>query len=216
MGVGPSPPRSSELLIEAALAQTSSRPTILVIDALDRLQNFKGESGTNVVGKPTQDCINAFEKVKKGGIPLGTDDPPGCCTVDSFYNYVDYMDPTNFHELSLPRPAEKAHLSNPDGSMPNRVKWQYHYLQVTSPAHTFSARPWLCWHVSSHRRAWASLSSRLESRHAPALTDAAWSARGSFPFDPDLLWRRLALHRARLGARCTRLFVARTVWLYRR
>jgi len=121
---------AAELLIEAALAQTSSRPTILVIDALDRLQNFKGESGTNVVGKPTQDCINAFEKVKKGGIPLGTDDPPGCCTVDSFYNYVDYMDPTNFHELSLPRPAEKAHLSNPDGSMPNRVKWQYHYLQT--------------------------------------------------------------------------------------
>ena len=38
------------------------------------------------------------------------------------------MDSSAFNELPLPRPPEKAHLSNPDGTMPNRVKWQYHYL----------------------------------------------------------------------------------------
>ena len=37
------------------------------------------------------------------------------------------MDPSNFVDLPLPRPAEKAHL-NAEGIVPPRVRWQYHYL----------------------------------------------------------------------------------------
>ena len=36
---------AAELLIEAALARTAARPTILVVDSLDRLKSFTGESG---------------------------------------------------------------------------------------------------------------------------------------------------------------------------
>ena len=31
--------------------------------------------------------------------------------------------------MDLPRPAEPAHLG-PDGTVSDRVKWQYHYLQT--------------------------------------------------------------------------------------
>lgn len=34
---------AAEVLIEAALKQTTSRPTILVVDSYDRLRNFKGK-----------------------------------------------------------------------------------------------------------------------------------------------------------------------------
>ena len=41
---------AAEVLIEAALKQTTSRPTILVVDSYDRLRNFKGERGGGGLG----------------------------------------------------------------------------------------------------------------------------------------------------------------------
>lgn len=121
---------AAELLIEVAQTQTTSRPTIIVIDALDRLENFTGEDGSQPLAKATRACLDAIEDVRKGGVPLGTDDTPGCVTVDEFYDVTaDYMDPSEYNDLPLPRPAEPAHIGT-DGTIPNRVKWSYHYLQT--------------------------------------------------------------------------------------
>jgi len=119
---------AAELLIEAAMVQTLARPVILVVDALNRLKNFKGESGDGPIDASTASCMSKLESCKKGAVPLGVDDAPAQVAVNQFYALDSFMDSSAFNELPLPRPPEKAHLSNPDGTMPNRVKWQYHYL----------------------------------------------------------------------------------------
>ena len=48
-------PQSGELLLEAALAQTTSKPTILVVDSLSRLKNF--------TSKETADCVKKLQKL---------------------------------------------------------------------------------------------------------------------------------------------------------
>lgn len=49
--------------------------------------------------------------------------------MSQFYDIGDFVDPNAFNDMELPRPAETAHL-RPDGTIPDRVKWQYHYLQA--------------------------------------------------------------------------------------
>jgi len=119
---------AAELLIEAAMVQTASRPTILVIDSLDRLKkNFRGEGGDGEIHSTTAACIERLEQARKRGVPLGTDDLPEQASFNQFYSVDEFMTPTNFNELPLPRPPEAAHVQ-PDGSISDRVKWQYHYL----------------------------------------------------------------------------------------
>ena len=68
---------AAELLVEAALLKTAARPTILVVDSLDRLQNFKGEDGKGKVDTRTQVCIDRLEMVvpwhKLGSLPVTLD-----------------------------------------------------------------------------------------------------------------------------------------------
>ena len=53
-----------------------------------------------------------------------------------------FLDPSAFNELPLPRPAEQAHLAGrTDGTVPDRVKWQYHYLATFCAAGYPSAHP---------------------------------------------------------------------------
>lgn len=120
---------AAEFLIEAAMSQTTSRPVILVIDSLDRLQNFKGEDGKGKLSSVSQECIDKLKKAKDKGVPLGTDGEAKEEAVNRFYNPADYNDPLGFNDLALPRPVEKDHLDGA-GKLPPRVKWQYHYLQT--------------------------------------------------------------------------------------
>ena len=96
------------MTVEAALEQTSARPTILVIDSMDRLENFRGEDGKQQMGVATQDCTNLWKKIKASGCIFGTDDLPSCVTINQFYDVNDFMDPANFFDKPLPRPAEAA------------------------------------------------------------------------------------------------------------
>lgn len=47
---------ASDLLIEAALAKTSNRPIIIVVDSLKRLQNFRGPTGTESIAL-SRNCL---------------------------------------------------------------------------------------------------------------------------------------------------------------
>ena len=120
------------MLLEAAMMSTSSLPSILVIDSIKRLKVFRGETGFDSVLAPaTQDCIAKLKAIRGGGVPFGTDQVPTCVVIGQFYDPHIYMYPDNFNDLALPRPAEPDHLKGrTDGKPPERVRWQYHYLQT--------------------------------------------------------------------------------------
>lgn len=120
---------ASDLLIEAALMQTRSRPPILVIDSQARLKSFRGPSGKGELVEATASCCAKLKAIKACGVIFGTDEACGCATINQFYNVDDFVDPNNpkFLEGDMPCPAEPAHL-RPDGTVSQRVKWQYHYL----------------------------------------------------------------------------------------
>ena len=104
---------------------TSSKPKVVVIDSMCRLKNFTCPQ--------TEDCKEKLSKIKAVGKPFGSDDAIGdkipCFDVKEFYNYKEFSDGTVFEELELPRPPEPAHVGV-DGTVPPRVRWQYHYLQT--------------------------------------------------------------------------------------
>ena len=52
---------AAELLIEAAMTQTTSRPVTLVIDSYSRLRNFHGEA--------TASCISRAHTVPSSPLP---------------------------------------------------------------------------------------------------------------------------------------------------
>ena len=116
------------------MAATSARPMIVVIDSFARLRNFTGpgpEAGP--IGAETQKCLDSLEKIRqaKNCVPLGSDDPLSPTVVKEFYNPDDFQDFESYYDLPLPRMAEAAHTrGRPDGSVPERVRWQYHYLQT--------------------------------------------------------------------------------------
>ena len=120
---------AAELLIEAAMAQTPSRPTVLCLDSMDRLKVFTGVQGDGPLAASTVACLASLEQVKGGAVPLGTDAVPSQEAINQFYSVDDFVEHSNYHQLPLPRPPEATHLL-PDGtvSVPDRVKWQYHYL----------------------------------------------------------------------------------------
>ena len=113
---------AAELLLEAALAQTTQRPTVLVIDRVERFHNFTSEQTTR--------HLEHLATLRQGAQPFGADASPDVETLDRFNNWRDFMDPEAFHNLPLPREPEQGHMRD-DGSVADRVKWQYHYLQTS-------------------------------------------------------------------------------------
>ena len=53
--------------------------------------------------------------------------------LSQFYTVDDFVDPNDYNDLPLPRRKEEAHIRD-DGTIPDRVKWQYHYLQARHAA----------------------------------------------------------------------------------
>ena len=124
---------AADLLIEAAMAATANPPPVVVIDSLQRLRNFTGEKGDGDIGAETQKCLDDLERMKapKNCQPLGSDDPVGNTAIHQFYDPEEFQEFANYYDLPLPRPPEAAHTrGRPDGSVPERVRWQYHYLQT--------------------------------------------------------------------------------------
>ena len=61
---------AAEILIEAAMQQTSSRPTCVVIDSTKRLQNFRGEKGDGDLYPGPQSVLDKLELIKGGCVGL--------------------------------------------------------------------------------------------------------------------------------------------------
>ena len=112
---------AAELLLEAALAQTASRPTVLVIDTLERLGLFSSET--------TADHLEALQQLRAKAEPLGSDAALEAEVLPPFYRWEGFLEPSDFYEAPLPREAEAGHLRE-DGSVSDRIKWQYHFLQT--------------------------------------------------------------------------------------
>merc|ERR1740138_1133756 len=58
---------AAEYLIEMAMEQTQMRPTIVIVDSKDRLENF-----TKAGCKEAQSCLDQMEKVREAGKIFGT------------------------------------------------------------------------------------------------------------------------------------------------
>ena len=116
---GPSP--SAELLIEAAMGSTTARPTILVVDSMQRLSLFSSEA--------TEACIASINAVRKAATPIGTD-AGVVIPYAPYYAHDEYMYPERFLDVDLPRTPEPAHLDANGLVSDTRIIWQYHYLQT--------------------------------------------------------------------------------------
>ena len=107
---------AAELLIESAMAQTTARPTVIVIDSYTRLQNFKGKDGKGQLCKATKACMDSMELARKGGVPLGTDDAPAMASIDIFYSVDEYDNPLKYIGMELLRKPEPTHVG-PNGEL---------------------------------------------------------------------------------------------------
>ena len=128
------------------MTKTTSAPRIVVMDSLDRLENFRGEGGKES-GDPmvdsTQACVDKLMAIKASAKPMGTGGPPDAGAHTLFYEKSTFMDPSKFYEEPLPRPMEKEHIikeKQEDGTekevVAERVRWSYHYLSTVSSAGT--------------------------------------------------------------------------------
>ena len=114
---------AADLLIESAKDQSESTPTVVVIDSFSRLKNFTCDEA--------KECIEKMKTVRNAGCDYAVDasPPTAPAPVKRFYQTADFADPKVYVGQELPRPAEKAHIGA-DGRVPDRVVWQYFYLQT--------------------------------------------------------------------------------------
>ena len=112
---------TAELLLELAMEQTDQRPTVLVIDTVERLEAFTG--GTS------RRQLDILQKLGKSAVPIGEAVDSGA-SVSMEWPYVpsDYLDPTKFYKKDLPRTPFPAHVGA-DGNVGDKRKWMYHYNQ---------------------------------------------------------------------------------------
>ena len=83
---------TAELLLELAMERTAQRPTIIVLDSFDRLQQFTSEASRR--------HAEALRGLQSQATPLGPDDP--CKTCDSGawpYSAQDFVAPEAFVEM---------------------------------------------------------------------------------------------------------------------
>lgn len=122
---------AADVLIEAAMQATESRPQTIVCDSLKRLKFFRGEIADGPLHPKTQECVAKLKQIKAGAVTFRTDQEPSTVVISQFYDPNDFMFPDTFNDLPLPRPAEVGHIKGrADGKPEERVRWQYHYLQT--------------------------------------------------------------------------------------
>ena len=97
--------------------------------------NFRDPNCQRIVAE-TQKCLDTLNEIrndKKASKDMGTDTTLTPLPIDWFYNPVEkFLDPEKKEFLdtdNLPRPAIPVHRLA-DGTLPDRVKWSYHYLET--------------------------------------------------------------------------------------
>ena len=125
----PSP--AAELLLECALAQTASRPHVLVIDSYQRLRKFESAESARILADLDQ-LRGTARPIGKGARP-----PPASkaatpsVTIAQTYTTEEFMEIKTFAGSAKPMPCtpEQAHLVPRTQIADPRVAWGYHYTQ---------------------------------------------------------------------------------------
>ena len=118
---------TAELILECALARTTSRPNVLVIDSLERLTAFKEG--------PTRQCLSALAAVRQGATPVPSKGKSPLASETSssaaevlaqFYSFESFLDPIKVMQQAngadLPRTPDPEHSKLV--AVP-RVAWAY-------------------------------------------------------------------------------------------
>ena len=143
-----SPSPTAELLLECALAQTTSRPTIVVLDSFKRLRKYDASGSLHA---ETARCIADLERLRATAAALPPappstakgakkPKPPTVATADlmtfpQFYAHDAFLSAADWvrgDNAALPCAPEAAHI-NPRTKMPAepvRVNWAYHYTRT--------------------------------------------------------------------------------------
>ena len=108
---------TAELLLELAMEQTDQRPTVLVIDTLERLHHFTSEKA-----KQQLQLLASLDSASFS--PGECEDLGGVSPVEWPYAPNEYLDPADFYDKPLPRAPEEAHLV--DGKVSDKRKWCVH------------------------------------------------------------------------------------------
>ena len=120
---------TAEYLLELALSQASQRPTVVVIDSEDRLQNFLAESEKGVTSRAYEQR-RRFDELKAQASPLGSDLVGSRSTVEWLYHPSEFIDAHSYDHMPLPREPEDAHRDPATGKVYPEMVWWYHYLQT--------------------------------------------------------------------------------------
>lgn len=120
---------TAELLLELAMEQTDQRPTVLVIDTVERLEAFTSETSRRQ--------LDILQKLGRSAVPLGEVEENGASvSLEWPYEPSAYLDPTAFYKKDLPRKPFDAHVIDAEGNVSDKRKWMYHYNQCIFGAGT--------------------------------------------------------------------------------
>ncbi|KAL1524658.1 hypothetical protein AB1Y20_019545 [Prymnesium parvum] len=111
---------TAELLLELAMEQTEQRPTVLVIDTMERLREFNS--------KASKLTASMLARLKAKAVPVGSEESQSVEQVEWPYESDMFIDPAKFYDLPLPREPFAEHV-NDNGEVSAKRKWMYHYSE---------------------------------------------------------------------------------------
>uniref|UniRef100_A0A7S3X487 SMODS and SLOG-associating 2TM effector domain-containing protein n=3 Tax=Emiliania huxleyi TaxID=2903 RepID=A0A7S3X487_EMIHU len=111
--IGKSP--TADLLLELAMGRTTTTPTIIVIDTLERLFNFESP-GAESQWASLEQLVQMSSTIGAVGEGRATK------AMQFMYTPSDFLDATKYYNMPSPRKSD-------DGTTPLGKKWEAHYLQ---------------------------------------------------------------------------------------
>jgi len=117
---------TAELLLECAIRQTNQRPSIIVIESMERFSSFNSTASKNHL-KDLQNLAAVSNPITSDG----SFKSPDVHIVPLPYVTDDYHDHETFHDKELPCEPLKEHIRKDTGEVANKRKWMYHYSQTT-------------------------------------------------------------------------------------
>ena len=125
---------TAEFLLELAIEQAAQRPIVIVIDSEERLGNFSSATAAKQ--------LEQLELLKSRAAPLGSDPSRNPVPLDWLYYPSEFVHPSSFDHVPLPREPEDAHRDPHTGQVYPEMRWWYHYLQCFWASGTHCTMGW--------------------------------------------------------------------------